>query len=188
MMMYRITSLPPEGSVNFPKFLPKSWQDYILRSEDLAVRERRITAAVTLLLLCEDAGIEPPTMVISENGKPDFADSPYHFNITHAGKLLVVAIADRPIGVDLEPYVSFREGRRARFLSAFTEGERALIEAAPDLDRALIECWVKKEAVLKQSGIGLSGFRTVDTAAVTPTVRVRPRDNDHAEYYLCVIA
>ena len=146
MMVYRVTNLPPEGSVNFPKFLPKSWQDYVLRDENPAARERRITAAVVLLLLCEDKKIEPPPIVIHENGKPDFADSPYHFNITHAGNLIAVALSDCPIGVDLEPYVSFREGRRNRLLSAFSEAERARITAAPDTDRAPIEGWVRKEA------------------------------------------
>ena len=186
MIRYRVTNLPEAGTVNFPKFLPKSWQEYVLRDDRLAVRERRITAAVMLLCLCEDIGIAPPPIVYKEGGKPDFADSPYHFNITHAGRLLAVAIADAPIGVDIEPYTVWQEGRYTRLFSAFSVGERERIAKAESPDRAMVEGWVRKESLLKMSGVGLSGFRKVDAATLVPSVEVRVKDYSHLEYYLCI--
>lgn len=188
MILYRVTNLPPRGTVNFPKFLPPTWQDYVMQDESVAARERRITAAVLLLCLCEDAGIAPPAIVIGENGKPDFADSPYHFNITHAGKLLAVAIADFEVGVDIEPYVEWKEGRYTRFFIAFSVGERERIAKSPDPNRAIVEQWVRKEAALKKSGIGLAGFRALDSSAITPITEARIKDNDFLEYYLCITA
>ena len=186
MIQYRVTNLPEAGTVNFPKFLPQSWQEYVLRDERLAVRERRITAAVMLLCLCEDLGIAPPPISYGEGGKPDFAEGPYHFNITHAGRLLAVAIADAPIGVDIEPYTAWKEGRYTRLFSAFTVGERERIAKAADPDRAMIEGWVRKESLLKVSGIGLRGFRTTDSSALSPSIEVRLKDYSHLEYYLCI--
>ena len=188
MIFYRVTNLPPEGSVNFPKFLPPTWQDYVMQDKCDAARERRITAAVLLLCLGEDAGIEPPPITIGENGKPDFADGLYHFNITHAGKLLAVAIADKPIGIDIEPYVEWKEGRYTRFFIAFSVGERERIAKAADPNRAIVEQWVRKEAALKLSGVGIAGFRALDSASIVPITEARIKDNDFLEYYLCVTA
>ena len=189
MIIYRVTNLPPAGSVNFPKFLPESWQEYILQDRNEAARERRITAAVLLHCLCEDAGIEPPEIAVNEeNGKPDFVDSPYHFNITHAGKLLAVCIADKPVGLDIEPYVEWKEGRYTRFFIAFSMGERERIAKSPDPNRAIVEQWVRKEAALKLSGIGISGFRDLDSASIVPITEARIKDNDFLEYYLCITA
>ena len=188
MILYRVTNLPPAGSVNFPKFLPTTWQEYVMQDKNEAARERRITAAVLLLCLCEDAKIEPPAIVIGENGKPDFADSLYHFNITHAGKLLAVAIADKPIGVDIEPYSEWKEGRYTRFFIAFSMGERERIAKSKDPNRAIVEQWVRKEAALKKSGIGIAGFRDLDSSKIDPITEARIKDNDFLEYYLCVVA
>lgn len=188
MILYRVTNLPPEGSVNFPKFLPPTWQDYVLGAKHQAARERRISAAVLLLCLCEDAGIAPPPITVGENGKPDFAEGPYHFNITHAGNLVAVAIADKPVGVDIEPYVEWKEGRYTRFFIAFSVGERERIAKSPDPNRAIVEGWVRKEAALKQSGIGIAGFRALDGSKITPITEARVKDNNFLEYYLCITA
>ena len=139
MILYRVTNLPPEGSVNFPKFLPPTWQEYVMMPKHQAARERRISAAVLLLCLCEDAGIEPPPIEIGENGKPDFAGGTYHFNITHAGNLLAACIADKPVGVDIEPYSEWNEGRYTRFFIAFSVGERERIAKSPNPNRAIVE-------------------------------------------------
>ena len=60
------------------------------------------------------------------------------------------------------------------------------IAKAADPDRAMIEGWVRKESLLKVSGIGLAGFRTTDSSALSPSIEVRLKDYSHLEYYLCI--
>ena len=97
-----------------------------------------------------------------------------------------MAIADAPIGVDIEPYTVWQEGRYTRLFSAFSVGERERIAKAESPDRAMVEGWVRKESLLKMSGVGLSGFRKVDAATLVPSVEVRVKDYSHLEYYLCI--
>lgn len=38
----------------------------------------------------------------SENGKPYIAGSKYHFNLSHSGEIVMLAVSDKPIGIDVE--------------------------------------------------------------------------------------
>jgi len=77
------------------------------------------------------------------------------FSISHSDGLVLVAICDRPVGVDVErnlprdpntllQYLHPQEQAQVRQLE---EGERAA---------AVLRCWVRKEACLKSVGLGLT--------------------------------
>jgi 4'-phosphopantetheinyl transferase len=72
----------------------------------------------------------------------------HHVSLSRSGSLLVTAMADVPVGVDVESVADVARGWDASLVLA--PGE----EAATDLDRA--RAWSRKEAVLKQRGTGLS--------------------------------
>jgi 4'-phosphopantetheinyl transferase len=80
-----------------------------------------------------------------------------HFSTTHAGERVAVAVtALGPVGVDLEPAEA---GGFARFADvALTAGERAEYERLPveQRPRAATTWWVRKEAILKATGHGMS--------------------------------
>ena len=138
-------------------------------------------------LFREVTGSEPPAVLACPGGKPVFSGGELGFSISHAGRLVAVALDEGEVGIDLEPYASMDEARARRFASLLSEGERLLVAAAPDPCRATLEIYVRREALVKKSGEGLSALRLTDTAAVAPPrYEARPHDTEGREYYLCV--
>lgn len=106
-------------------------------------------------------------------GKPRLghlhSSSDIHFNISHSGDLILVGIATCEIGLDVE------EVRTARFNDSlirrvFSAHERALIESSPDPQRMCFQLWVRKEAAVKATGVGLvSNLASLDVSEGTCT-------------------
>jgi 4'-phosphopantetheinyl transferase len=84
------------------------------------------------------------------HGKPDVrAASPgLDFSVSHAGALAVVAVSDRPVGVDVEVATAGAQP----VVAALTERERATCLSYAGFARL----WTRKEAVLKAVGKGLA--------------------------------
>jgi len=86
--------------------------------------------------------------------RPYFPGNRNDFNISHAGKLVVCAIAnDNVIGIDIERPIplAIEDFRRQ-----FSDAEWAHIQRTSDPLRTFYEYWTAKEAVLKASGTGLT--------------------------------
>ncbi|MDR3307848.1 MAG: 4'-phosphopantetheinyl transferase superfamily protein [Coriobacteriales bacterium] len=90
-----------------------------------------------------------------------------HVSLAHKGDEAVAMVSTQPVGVDIEKI----EDKTAGFFeTAFTEGERALMEALVQPEAA-IRFWVAKEAVAKQAGTGLLGNpKNFEVCAVDGTV------------------
>jgi 4'-phosphopantetheinyl transferase len=88
-----------------------------------------------------------PTSVVAGQAGPCVS-------ISHAGGYVIAAVADRPVGVDLEPVSQDRLDVAAVALSP---AERAQLDTVALAERpaTLIRWWVRKEAVLKATGEGL---------------------------------
>ena len=103
-----------------------------------------------------ETGEALPPIGISPRGKPFFADSPWHFSISHTRKHAFCVLDRENIAIDAEELDRRVELRLAeRILSP---GEKEQFEAAADKIRALLTFWVLKEAAAKLSGEGLRGF------------------------------
>ena len=61
-------------------------------------------------------GVLPP-IDISESGKPFFADHSFEFNISHSHGRVVLALSDKPVGVDIECVKPRRAGIERRILT-----------------------------------------------------------------------
>ena len=86
-----------------------------------------------------------------EKGKPYIEGKPeIHFNISHTDGLLVIAVSDFEVGIDVEKVreVDMRVKKR------FTKDESEYIDTNTT---RFFEIWTKKEAFLKQKGVGLKG-------------------------------
>ena len=94
-----------------------------------------------------------PRLTNESNGKPFFEDYPnFHFNISHSENLIAVAVADSPVGVDIEKKREANLKIAERF---FSEREK---DFAKDSD-SFFYVWTRKEALLKRTGEGLKGIR-----------------------------
>jgi 4'-phosphopantetheinyl transferase len=85
--------------------------------------------------------------------RPGHAVAPW-FSLAHSGDLVLIAVAGRPVGADLQqdpagcvcPVSEVLHRADAAALAALAE---------PDRHRAIIGCWVRAEAVLKCTGEGI---------------------------------
>lgn len=116
--------------------------------------------------IAEWCGITPENIAfdIKEYGKPYVKDLPVEFNISHSGDMVVCAIDDKPIGIDIEKIrpidltVAKRICTSEELLYLFdrtpTEQDFTYTTDTKILTR-FFELWTKKEAYGKLFGYGL---------------------------------
>ncbi|WP_053226403.1 4'-phosphopantetheinyl transferase family protein [Solirubrobacter soli] len=123
-------------------------------------RDRYVIAHVWLRrVLGEALGVAAPDVPIEAgdcvscglpHGKPRLpAHTELHFSLSHAGDVVLCALASTPVGVDVEAVPD--DARHLELLSVLHPSERDAGTAA-----AVMRCWVRKEAYLKGTGEGLS--------------------------------
>ena len=109
-------------------------------------------------------------------GKPVLEPGPGpvpSFSLTHSGDMVIIAVAGRPVGVDVE-----RDAARCvcSLAQALHPADAAWVAGLgePDRHEAIITCWVRAEAVLKCTGQGighgLGGFPVRPGGAAGPGV------------------
>ena len=111
-------------------------------------------------LLREHYGIEGDLLFsYNEYGKPELnttnrvGDKPKpHFSISHCKQALAVAVADTPIGIDIE---TLRHPSESLIEKTMNKYEQMLIDIADSPDELFTALWTSKEAVLKCKGTGI---------------------------------
>lgn len=90
------------------------------------------------------------------HGRPAVADAALHFSLSHSGDMAYLALAARPVGVDIEAIPSPQAV--ADVINALHPAETAELNALAIEQRptALARLWARKEAVLKATGTGLA--------------------------------
>jgi 4'-phosphopantetheinyl transferase len=132
-----------------------------------ADRHRYQVAHVMLRrVLAGHLGSEPGRLVFARDpcptcggpsGKPVLAsqDAPVPaFSLAHSGDAVAIAVAARPVGVDVERDPS---GCVCSLVTAMHPSDAAVVEPLPEPERhaAIIRWWVRAEAVLKCAGAGI---------------------------------
>ena len=113
-------------------------------------------------LLREHYGIEGNLLfTYNEYGKPELdlraaneagcTPKPY-FSISHCKQAIAVAVADTPIGIDIE---TLRHPSESLIEKTMNEQEQEQIAAADSMDEMFTALWTRKEAVLKYLGTGI---------------------------------
>ena len=124
-----------------------------------------------------------PEFGYTEKGKPFLLDRPdIHFSISHTKNAILVAIADAPIGVDIEAFRSPSAALIARTMNATEQVAIVIadgwnIHRTPGTREALFSAiWTRKEAVLKLRGTGIEGdLKHVLSGAEAIFTRIFPR-------------
>jgi len=119
--------------------------------------------AMSRLVLSRYVGLRPGSLTFSigAQGKPKLecdSNSPIFFNLSHSGDLALLAISGDPaVGVDIEE-INGDVDVPALALTVLSDSELRMLRAAPaGAQRALFfRSWVRKEAVLKGCGLGLT--------------------------------
>lgn len=92
---------------------------------------------------------------IGSNGKPYISGHPeVFFNLSHCKKAVLCAISDKPIGVDVE--VAMNPINQELLSYCMNKEEQADILNAEDSGMRFAFWWTRKEALLKQTGEGLT--------------------------------
>ena len=110
------------------------------------------------LLDAADMDLMTVEVTTNEHGKPMFSvpkDQPggqIHFNISHPGGYVSVAVADCPVGVDVETNSDPDLKVTDRFYSA---EEQAAVRGAKDPQKVFRRLWTRKEAYVKCTGTGI---------------------------------
>lgn len=162
----KVRWLQPTANVK-PALTDLEWR----RAECYLSAEARVTfvRARSFLrwLLAEELCSDPVKIPIATGrfGKPFVQSSRLWFNVAHSGHQIVVALASRPVGIDVE---RVQPGLADELGEALTTADRNWIEEA-DLDRRFLNIWTRKEAVLKAWGVGLSlPMRSFSVAGPAP--------------------
>jgi len=101
-------------------------------------------------------GSPVPAIMVTERGKPYFADSPWYFSISHSKRHVFCALSERPVGIDAEELD--RDINLKLSEKILSPLERQQFESAQDQKAALLTFWVLKEAQAKRTGEGLRGY------------------------------
>lgn len=118
-----------------------------------------------------------------EHGKPYTNIKNFHFNISHSNEIVVVAYAQKDIGVDIE-FHKTRDYNRLK--DNFHKEEQEFIENSFDKLGAFYSIWTLKESYLKAVGIGL--LESLDSFYVVPnrdgTFRTSLKDIEFNQKFL----
>lgn len=88
-------------------------------------------------------------------GKPRLGSAAgLHFNLSHSGRWVLLAVDERPVGVDIERITDPPEVGEV----VYSGRERDLLDALPEGDqpRRFFELWTFKESYIKALGLGFS--------------------------------
>lgn len=97
---------------------------------------------------------------VGANGKPSLvAPERLHFNLSHAGEVALVAVALRPVGVDVERHdyaVECLDLAQHFFSPNERDALHALAHDPESVVLGFFNAWSRKEAYLKATGVGVT--------------------------------
>ena len=159
---YNINKMSDELYLKELESLNLARKKEILKKSDINDRKRSLAGDILVRkYLNKLYGISEEKIEIKKgaHGKPYVLNLPAHFNVSHSGDYTVVAISDRPIGIDVEVITDFSAILAKKL---FNEDELKYISGTSTtrkkalMQKSFFEIWTAKEAYLKYMGTGLS--------------------------------
>ena len=136
-------------------------------------QDRKRTVAAQLLarqMIGAFCGVPEMEIVFrrTEEGKPYPVGLPVSFSVSHCQKLVVCAVSERPVGIDVERLrpVDIKIARKIctpAEESALLAGEKPGYTEDPEKILQFFRLWTAKEAMAKAEGKGIGSLRRQDT-------------------------
>ncbi len=140
-------------------FLPEYRTQQILRKKSKNAADNMLIGSILArYAIKNEFGIPIAKQVFSigEHGKPYLKNHPdIHFNISHSEQCVVCAVADVPIGIDVQKASELNLGVAERVCN---EEELTQILTSTDKASEFIKLWTQKEAYVKMLGCGIGTF------------------------------
>lgn len=97
-----------------------------------------------------EAKLSAPFEILrTENGKPYIEGNHVHFSLSHSGRRGIIAVSDKPVGIDLEIY---KDSPHNSVIERFSEREQAEIAD----ERDFLRHWTAREAYVKLYGLTIA--------------------------------
>jgi 4'-phosphopantetheinyl transferase len=139
-------------------FLPKVSQDVVLKHKTIEGAQRTLLGdMLARQILSQRIAIPAKEINYKKTikGKPYLQNGPLYFNLSHSGEWVVLAIAEKEVGVDIEVVREVNYRVAERFFSK--EENRLLAEqSGREKLNLFFEFWTLKESYLKLLGTGLT--------------------------------
>ena len=164
------------GSLPDPKDEPKVLEglslerrDKINRQQKLQKRKQSLGAGLLIKEVLAQKGINEDAVTKDVHGKPQVEG--LHFNLSHTGNIVVCAIAEAPVGCDVESVRTAPDGVAEHF---FCKNERNYLEQfeGERYDEEFYRIWTLKESYVKMTGEGMALTRGVYELVLNEDVKV----------------
>ena len=139
----------------------------ILSTESHLYKDQHAKGLELLSLMEEEMLARHPERTTTGAGRPEYADCPVDFNISHAGNLVICTMAEGRTGCDIE-----RSDRKVSLSIAekfFHPEEKAFLENAgtsEEKKKRFMMLWVLKEAYIKLQGTTIGAVRETPSFAI----------------------
>ena len=119
--------------------------------------------------IADDYNIKNYKIIKNEYGKPYFENNDIYFNISNSDSIVVAAVSDKEIGIDIQK-IKYNEAIVNR---TFTESEKQYLNKSSDKKKVFTLIWTMKESYVKKIGIGVGyGLKNVDTISMIDKFKV----------------
>lgn len=148
---------------------PQEMEKAMRYQQETDRRQRILSKAVLRILLNRFTGIDPKEFWFrsDENKKPIVENAIFkdiHFNVSHSGDWILIAISDTKLGIDMEQTDASFTYQNILPLS-FSPQEISFIENSIPSYQSFYQLWTRKESFLKATGKGL-----VDDLSLIPSL------------------
>jgi len=133
--------------------LPEDRKAKILRFKQSINRKQSLGAGLLLKQIFDENNQKLDDLYYGENGKPEVKG--LYFNLSHSDEMVVCAVAESPVGCDIEKVDKYREGIAER---NFTDNEMRYLKRFQGEERKeeFYRLWTMKESYLKMTGEGIT--------------------------------
>ncbi len=169
------------SEIEYEKWFSLMSDEKRARTLKLKPDDRLRTVAGEMLARCaisEWCGVSAEEIVFlkDENGKPYAKNLDVQFNISHSGDIVVCAVSENPIGIDIE---KIREINLKILERICSKRELLYFSEEPKLNQ-FFEIWTAKEAQAKLFGKGLAAI----SQEISTNVKIT--HIDHLDYKIAI--